>query len=558
LLQIIPLPDNLLLTIAPVSAGAWKLSTAGIATGWRSVSVDPGASLIAIRRLVLAVATVCVVSDLTRYRSHRDRLIWALATSGAVILGLGALFGKADIHERLVLGRIHLAGPIHDHINPTISPVQSSGAAWPEEILAANRRYISDSGSVGDGFGSYIYSNHFAGGMILTAPILLAACFCLACQRAPTVVVYVFAAAITAAIGWLIGFRAESRGGLASFGMAALALLALLPSSLRARRAGALVAVAYGFLLALFVGLLIAGGDPSWIAQWFPAAFQPKVVSLLTDTRAIPARVAMRMFSASPVLGTGLNTYHDIFPRFYKSNFSLFYAHNDYAQWLAETGLFGATLAAAALAPIVPRCLRFWRDARPPYRLMSAGPWAALAGIAAYSAFDWNLHLPANSFLACLVLGLCLASTPVTQSFPTRLFMRVPESFARTGFVIACTAAFVFLVRDGLSDAAQRFAREAIVADRLHQKNASMTSAEQRLDTAISSAEWVARVDPRNASLAVTIGHLYLHAAGNAEDPQRRDSLLAEADRWFRLAQSTCAVCRGIPEVATQRGPATR
>lgn len=558
LLQLVPLPDNLLLTIAPVSAGTWKFATAGLEPGWRSVSVDPGASLVAMRRLILAVATVCAVADLTRYRSHRSRLIGALATSGAVIIALGFFFGKADVHERVVLGLIRLAGPIHDHINPTIFPVQSAGAAWPEQIVVGNSRYVADSGSVGDGFGSYIYSNHFAGGAILTVPVLLAASLYLAYRRLPAMVAYAATAVAAVAVGWLIGVRADSRGGLACFGMVALTLVALVPEQRWARKAGAAFALAYAALLSLFVGLLVAGGDPSWIAGWFPASLRPQVISLLTDTRAIPARVAMRMFFASPVLGTGLDTYSDIFPRFYNSNFSLFYAHNDFAQWLAETGLCGGTLAAVLLLPVFPRGLRFWRDAPLPYRLLSAGPWAALAGLAVHSAFDWNLHLPANAFLACLVLGLCLASVPASKSPVTRWAALLPQGFTQACFVVICATAFAFLVRDALSASAQRFAMQAIVADRLHRGSAKAAPAEQLLEAAIRSTTRVAGADPRNASLAVTIGHLQLHAATYADDPGRREALTADADHWFRRARARCAVCRGLPEPMDPRAGAGR
>ena len=100
-LQTAPLPDGLLMRIAPVSAGAWKVAQGGVATAWSSVSVDPSASLAAIRRLLLALCVIAMVADVGRRQSYRKRLLWALAVSGCVMITTGVFFGSAKKYRML-------------------------------------------------------------------------------------------------------------------------------------------------------------------------------------------------------------------------------------------------------------------------------------------------------------------------------------------------------------------------------------------------------------------------------------------------------------------------
>ena len=75
----------------------------------------------------------------------------------------------------------------------------------------------------------------------------------------------------------------------------------------------------------------------------------------MADSRAVAAHAALRMFAASPLLGIGLSCFGVFVPRFVPGDLLLYYAHNDYAQLLAETGLAGLAAAAGGVAWLARR-----------------------------------------------------------------------------------------------------------------------------------------------------------------------------------------------------------
>ena len=545
-IQLIPLPDRILIGLAPVSAGAWKVATGGLAAAWAPASVDPAAALIAIRRLLLGVATLVATADMCRYQSHRRRLTAALAVSGILILALGLIFGKAVGDKYLLLGSIPLAGPIYKHVNPIIMPVQSSGAGLPQQVAAGGHRYVMDAGSVGDGFGPYIYSNHFAGAIVLTIPIVLAAWLFVTYGWLPDLVRYTCCAALGGAAAFAVGAMANSRGGAAAFIAALLALTMLIVQrpTLRYLTSAAFIVMVAG--IALLAGLLAYGGDHSWMLQLFPDSMQSVAKSLLNDTRTIPAQVALRMFFAAPLLGTGLNSYQSIFPRFYRGDFTLFYAHSDYAQFVAETGLIGISLLGAGCWVMSRKLFRFWKDAPEPYRLLAAGPWASLLGFAVHSAFDWNLHLPANAFLAIMICGLALSSVPAERRRED--VIPISEPVLKYALVAFCLLATVLLGRDSLSEYAQRELRQAIVRDRLAKSESDKSASGAGFNVAISTGQRLAAWDPANSQLATLLSNAYLHAADRSEGDAERDKMLGLSDRWATRARRAAATARGLPE----------
>jgi O-antigen ligase len=119
---------------------------------------------------------------------------------------------------------------------------------------------------------------------------------------------------------------------------------------------------------------------------------------------------ALRIFAAHPVLGTGLGSFGSVFPGYqtFPTDQTYPYAHNDYAQALAETGAVGAVIILWALA-------LFFRSAFKdlPDRLESEAGWMQLGaaigvcGLLVHSFVDFNLHIPANAawFAVCVALS---------------------------------------------------------------------------------------------------------------------------------------------------------
>lgn len=545
-MQLIPLPDPLLVRIAPVSAGAWKVAQEGLDT-WGRVSIDPHATRVGLRRTILGLATAGVVIGLSRFQSQRRVLILGIALSGITILGTAYVFQQTGEKHR-VLGFIDICGPITPNSNPISAPVQTSGVGMTEWVVVGERRYQMDAGNLGNSTGSYLYANHFAGGVCLTLPALVSAWLWITLARLPPAARWAGAAGLWAVGIWAVFYLAQSRAGTLALVVSLFVLIATATKNVWMQR----IATAFALLglTAAFSYLLVVLGPLAWLSNLLPANLEI-IEPLLSDARTISARVAMRAFWASPILGTGLGTYGDIYPRFYHDKFVLFYAHNDYAQLLAETGLTGAVLVTVLAVLLGMKAKRFIQAATGQYRTLNAGLWAAVAGIAIHSAFDWNLHLPANAFLAILAGALAFSSVPAfgIPSRLSRLAGFVPEAIPRLLLTGACVAILPYLVRDSFSEAAQSGLRAAIVADRVHAAEPSKNlAAGERLAEAIMVGERCARWDSTNPTLLLLLGQARLHMARTIPDPAKREDVLGAAEMCFRKASLACASRRGLAE----------
>jgi O-antigen ligase len=554
LFQLIPLPDSILVNVAPVSAGAWKVANEGNANAWGQIAVSPGDTLCGIRRLFLAVATVAVVTQVGRSQLYRRRLMASLAASGAIIAALGMVFSGNQ--GGTMLGIVDLTGPGNDRFNPVIMPVESAGFGRTDWVTVADRRYQRDAANVGGGVGPYIYSNHFAGAVVLTFPVILAWWLAWSHGRLHGLIRWAVALAGMGLMLWMVWALADSRAGVGAAVAASIVLVALTVES-RGMRAAAVAVVTAGaavFVLFLAAGVAMLLGPTDAIVKSLPIGWQAGLTAALNDPRVLAAGIAFRMFLASPILGTGLDSYQLVFARFQRADHTLFYAHNDYAQLLAEAGSAGAVALLIVTLIMLGRLMRFFRDAKGGYRVLNAGPWAALAGLAAHSAFDWNLHLPANAYLACVVGGLCGSSVP--QVVGARLqaaAARIPEAVPRFGLIVVGVLCLAMLSRDAISQQAQRNLQKAIV---MVQPAATGETARHAGDTvggAVAFAEKAGRWDRRNSRLALLLGQANLHLATAARSPYEQGLFLDAAAKWFFIARRACAMGRGFPEPIPQK-----
>lgn len=549
ILQLLPLPDRVLVNLAPVSAGAWKVVTDGTGDTWGRISINPGATLCGIRRLFVACAVLAIVTEVTRRKSSRNRLLAALAASGTLILLLALVFGPT--HGRRVLWIVDLIGPYPTAFTPIVRPVESAGFGKVEWTTVGSQRYPIEFVNVGTGIGPYIYSNHFAGAVVLTLPIILGWWLMATRGRMHDAVRWGAAAVGLVIGGWLVGVAADSRAGIVALAMMGVTFVTLAAEKLWLQRAAVILAIgltaAMTGLLAFGLFILISPADQ--IVQSIPKPWQPGITAALSDPRGIAAQIALRMFFASPLLGTGIDSYSDVFARFHTSDYALFYAHNDYAQLLAETGAAGAAALALVAYVLGRRLLRFFLQAKGDYRVLNAGPWAALAGIATHSAFDWNLHLPANALIACVVGGLCASSVPAEPpTWAQRLGERIPDRLVRLCFVVAAVACLAFLVRDAISDHAQRMVRQQLFAPPGVAGKEATAVSEANLAKAMEIAESVARWDRSNARLPLLLGQACLQRARLTDAPDARARWLDSAAKWFLLARWNSPLGRGFPQ----------
>lgn len=544
-LQVMPLPDGLLTAIAPVSAGAWKIANAGTAA-WGTISIDPAATAIGMRRMLLWLAATMAIKDAASNPASRRTIGYAMAISAALMWGLGIAF-PVDAKQRLILGFINMKGPTsHWWKSGATLPVQSDGGGFLEWAAVGNERYRYDEVLVGDGFGPYVTSNQFAGGLCLTLPFLFGMIVYEARRLKKPAIGYAAVGMLMLAALWTLWERAGSRAGTAALLMAEAAFAAAIAENLWSRRVTILAAGGYGIcLLVLIAGLvgLIPGLD-----HWFPQPLQAKLAAFLQDPRAVAANVARRMFLASTILGTGINSYAAIYPRFNPDNFTLYYAYNDFAQLLAETGVVGIAVAIGCAIPIVTR---FFRIAAVPSLEMplAAAAAAAIAGGAAHMAFEWTLHQPANGFLACVAAGLFMSAVPGrTQKSqkPVASSLWVSRT-AKAAFVFMAGLSILLLARDACSDAAIKAFRTALIAARPAPKDSPRPDPQPLLERALWQGERATAWDPRNATLELLAAQARLHLAQFESEPSKEAAISAAATA-FRKAQRRRAVVLGLPE----------
>lgn len=555
-LQLVPLPDGLLLGIAPVSAGRWKVALDGIPGVSGRIAVDPHATALSLRQLFFGLALVAVVADLGRVPRWRRWIVGALAAAAVAILVTGVAFpvNKKEGSVRL-LGIYPLAGPLDVWRSPVVEPVASAAFAYPVRMTAAGSRFEVPEWVTGDGFGSYIDTNKFAGGVYLTLPVACGVWLAASRRWLPGAIgtVVRFGAAVAALVGgaWVTGRMAGSRAGTAAMAFALVVFLAgALPGKWPRRLAGGMAASAAVLLL---TATLVLHGPLRGLERLLPDRFEAAVTKLMSDGRAEASRVANRMFRAAPLLGTGLGSYRGLYPLLLPElPVHWAFAHDDVDQWLAETGLVGLAAGIGLCFAIGIAWWRWRKRVAPEDWGMTAGVFAALAALAMHSFFDWNLHLPANAFLAAVLVGLALSAVPGVATGNGA--GRGTTAGGRFGTILAgllclATVASVGLVaRDVGSQRTARQLRDALVAvRRAAQAKPPEPLPRETLEAALEAGAAARRLDRGNPTLPLLEGQVLLHLADRA-DPAVAAGLLERADESFRQARRRSAVCQGLPE----------
>jgi hypothetical protein len=548
LVQLVPLPDAALLRLAPVSVGRWKTAQEGLAGSWATISVDPGATAAAIRRALLGLGAIAVVASLSRTPMFRRWFYTALAISGLLVWAAAFAF-PVNADNRSVMGVFSLRGPIDFWKSPERGPLQTSGFGYLEWVTVGDVRYQADGPVSGDGFGTYIYSNHFANALCLTLPAVWALWMLYTRNRLPLAARYAGLIGSMALALWTTGGVAHSRAGAASLAFAAVVYLALIAQSHWLRWVAGGIAAAGAVSLAGFVAAI--QGPFSGLLGILPARLAQSLAPLLSDTRTVAARVAGRMFLASPILGTGLGTYGDGYAVLQRTDHTIYFAHNDYAQLLAEAGLLGAGILALAAWAFGSRFLRFCRERPAANRLIDAGAWAAFTGVAAHSFFDWNMYAPANALLACIVAGLALSSVAVNADRQKESGPAWANATLRYATVLACLGMIPLLCRDAFTADTLDELRRANTAARVQAKKPDAPSAKPLLEAAIDRGERALEIDPGNWQLAAMLGQANLHLA--ATDQPNAEALRLAAEQWFTTARRNSAVTRGLPVPASSK-----
>ena len=255
-------------------------------------------------------------------------------------------------------------------------------------------------------FGPYVNHNHYAGLMEMLFPLTIA--FLLSDRVGGPIRFWLaFAAVIEMASVVLSG----SRAGIMSIALESgiFGAYLLTKKYFPSRR----IVVTLVFI-AISIGLLYSWLSSDFLAKRLQSALQhPEASYGERRNMASDALVIMRHF---PSTGTGLGSFSTVYPQYqsFVTDQQVEHAHNDYAEFLAETGIPGAVILVAALALFGAHVRNNLRQP-----VLSTADWMRIGatisclGIMFHSFVDFNLHIPANAawFAACLGIATTTSAT---------------------------------------------------------------------------------------------------------------------------------------------------
>jgi O-antigen ligase len=249
-------------------------------------------------------------------------------------------------------------------------------------------------------YGPYVNHNHYAGLMEMLTPIPLVISFARGVPRAYKALA-VLASAIMASTIFLCG----SRGGMVAFAVQ----MALLAGFLITRQRNWKAAVGLCSFLIVALGLLVWLGG-SELTGRMASLHDATRTELSGGTRLAIDRDALKMFAQRPLSGWGLGAFPVVYPQFSSlaTNFQVGAAHNDYAQWLVETGAVGFAMLVWFLLTLFRSALRkLKQSSADPKTVVTLAALLGVIGILVHSFVDFNLQIPAN---AALFYVLCVIS----------------------------------------------------------------------------------------------------------------------------------------------------
>ncbi|HKR84359.1 MAG TPA: O-antigen ligase family protein [Terriglobales bacterium] len=269
-------------------------------------------------------------------------------------------------------------------------------------------------------YGPYVNHNHYAGLMEMLAPIPLVFAFSKYAHGRKRWL----AAGAAAFMGATI-FLSGSRGGMTAYSLQIALFFWFL---FRERTRNGVVLVLSAFLLSALASVAWIGG--SEVSERISTVASHKQADLRSDIRGAIYQDALHMVAKRPVLGSGINTFADVYPQFrsFYTNQTVNRAHNDYLELLTDSGFVGFGVGiwflAAALRPAIRKARIWTADVNGAVALSAL---LGISGILVHSLVDFNLQIPANAMLFYI---LCTLAAMDTQFRNYRREHRRPASVA--------------------------------------------------------------------------------------------------------------------------------
>lgn len=153
--------------------------------------------------------------------------------------------------------------------------------------------------------------------------------------------------------------------------------------------------------------------DVTLIGTWFGVERTVKRITETTvqnvEERVDPSVYAVKIFDDYPLFGTGGGTFYTAYTRYRGDDIDAYYdhVHNDYVQFLTETGAIGITLIGFfVLAALACAVLAQARRRDPLARGVAFGVVMGVIALGIHSTVDFNLQIPANAFIFVILLAL--------------------------------------------------------------------------------------------------------------------------------------------------------
>ena len=272
--------------------------------------------------------------------------------------------------------------------------------------------FIRSAAYRGRGSGLYICPDHLAGFLEVVGSLALALAIW---SRQPLWLKLLLGYGGICCFGGIL--LTASRGGALS---AAAALTTLAVLGLLRAWSGSPGSLIRGLAVVAVIAAVLAGG---LVLALRGSSLLKSRASALTDTKDVrlllwPA--AIQEFRLSPVIGTGAATYQ-YYGRVFRNprvQSDPVRSHNDYLELLAEYGAVGAAGLLLFLGAHLGAGWKVFRRLSLRSRLApmigpvssnsaawNIGALAAVASFLVHSVFDFNLHIPANTFLLAFVFG---------------------------------------------------------------------------------------------------------------------------------------------------------
>ncbi len=143
------------------------------------------------------------------------------------------------------------------------------------------------------------------------------------------------------------------------------------------------------------------------------------------ETRLVRAAKAVNLFDGYRFAGVGMGNFRHAYGKYQAPQDKLLYvdyAHNDYAQFLAEVGVIGVIFLLAGMGWYLMRTFRLWKQRSDPFTVcLGIAPFGALLAIAVHSWSDYNLHRPANVMVLIAVLAIGYAALHLDRHHHNRV-----------------------------------------------------------------------------------------------------------------------------------------